>query len=388
MSIKIVPSHKDLHDHILFAQRNYIDAVTFVCIGSIHGNEQAGVKALQNVANAILSKNINLVGNLYALEGNRSAFKKGLRFQDKDLNRMWTNDQIEHIKSLEYFDSLEDKEQFELYSTIKKILTNHKGPFVFVDLHTTSADTVPFITISDSLNNREAASKFNLPIILGIEESLDGPLLTYINEFGHISLGFEAGQHNSKDAVLNCEAFIWLMMAQFGLVEKSQFPFLKYHTQLQVSTSKIGFYDITYRHALRPFHRFKMLEGFVNFDPLIKGQPLAIEANQKINSAFNGFIFMPLYQEQGEDGFFITNKISKFWLGFSTLVRTYNLHKLLPLLPGVRQDKNHDYTLIVNPRVATFLTTKIFHLFGYRKKVLRANKLHFIKRDRKISPFI
>ena len=91
---------------------------------------------------------------------------------------------------------------------------------------------------------------------------------------------------------------------------------------------------------------------------------------------------------QGDDGFFIAHKISKFWLRFSTLVRTYNLHRLLPLLPGVRQDKKHDHTLIVNPKVAAFLTDKIFHLFGYRKKVLRDHKLHFIKRDRKITPFI
>jgi hypothetical protein len=37
--------------------------------------------------------------------------------------------------------------------------------------------------------------------------------------------------------------------------------------------------------------------------------------------------------------------------------------------------------LFVNPKIAAFLTTKIFHLFGYRKKVLKADTWYFIKRD-------
>ena len=54
------------------------------------------------------------------------------------------------------------------------------------------------------------------------------------------------------------------------------------------------------------------------------------------------------------------------------------------LIPGVK--KASHYTLRVNPKMARFLTTKIFHLFGYRKRVKKGDRLYFTKRDRKISP--
>ena len=40
------------------------------------------------------------------------------------------------------------------------------------------------------------------PIVLGIEEYLQGPLLSYINTLGYVSLGFESGQHDNKQAIL------------------------------------------------------------------------------------------------------------------------------------------------------------------------------------------
>jgi hypothetical protein len=97
---------------------------------------------------------------------------------------------------------------------------------------------------------------------------------------------------------------------------------------------------------------------------------------------------MPLYQKKGDDGFFIITRISKFWLKASRLARKLHFHQLLKLLPGVKSKKRKPYTLIVNPRTARFLAIEIFHLFGYRKKVIKDDKFHFIKRDRKISEFI
>lgn len=97
---------------------------------------------------------------------------------------------------------------------------------------------------------------------------------------------------------------------------------------------------------------------------------------------------MPLYQELGEDGFFILQKISKFWLNASIVARKLKINQFLRLIPGVKKDPENNYTLIVNPKVARFMATPIFHLFGYRQQIYKDNKLHFIKRDRKISEFL
>ena len=155
----------------------------------------------------LLIKNLQQ-GNLYALSGNMNALKKGMRFEKVDLNRIWTHEHVQYIQTNADSFSSDVNEKIALYKIVKKLLYTEKGPFYFIDLHSTSAKTNPFITISDSINNRKFSSKFPVPIILGIEEYLEGPFLSFINEFGHIALGFEAGQHNDIQAVKCSKAFI------------------------------------------------------------------------------------------------------------------------------------------------------------------------------------
>jgi predicted deacylase len=358
---------------------------TVVFFGGIHGNEVAGVIALKKVMNQIKSESIPLNGNFYAIAGNLKAMEIGERFLDVDLNRIWTNSELEN-SALNLTKEYEERE--EVYQVIKGIIASNKGPFYFIDLHTTSAETKPFITISDSLNNRKFSKAFSIPTVLGIEEYLDGPLLTYINEFGHVALGFEAGEHYKESSVDNSIAFIWLALEASGCIDKKEikkYSFYKHY--LSLFRDKQEFYEINYKYAIEDGEQFIMNSGFSNFENIKVKQPLAISNNKTITAPNNGKIFMPLYQKQGDDGFFIISKISKFWLGLSVFVRRLKLYKLLSVLPGVRIDKENKYTLIVNPNKAKFLATEIFHLFGFRKKVVKNNMLYFIRRDRVTTNF-
>ena len=105
-----------------------------VFFGGIHGNETAGVFALHSVLNKINADDVK--GTVYGITGNIKALKKNQRFIEKDLNRIWT---LENLESLENKDTYhpEELEQIELYSILKNILNSHKGPFYFIDLHTT-----------------------------------------------------------------------------------------------------------------------------------------------------------------------------------------------------------------------------------------------------------
>tara|TARA_R110002073_G_scaffold101988_1_gene231636 strand:+ start:1659 stop:2840 length:1182 start_codon:yes stop_codon:yes gene_type:complete len=362
------------------------NAPTVICFGGIHGNERAGVYALIKVLKTIEKEKIPFLGNFYAISGNINALQKNIRFEDIDLNRIWSAKKIQIIDDFNKNIYKESFEQQEIYKQIKEIVKKDKGPFYFIDLHTTSSDTSPFITISDSLNNREFSSNFSIPTILGIEEYLDGPLLTFINEFGHISLGFEAGEHYKESSVDNCEAFIWLALKASGCVNELEIKKLSYYQHvLSLYKEKQEFYEINYKYEISKNEQFEMLFGFSNFESVVKGQELAISNSKKIRAAHSGKIFMPLYQKQGEDGFFIISLISKKWLVLSTLVRRLKMHYLLRSLPGIQQDKSNKHILIVNPKTARFLATEIFHLFGYRKKVIKDTKYYFIKRDRKVT---
>lgn len=366
---------------------NQKNGTTVIAFGGIHGNERAGVNALITVFKTIKEKKIPVFGNFYGIAGNLNALQKNIRFETVDLNRIWTNKNIQFLESNQAITN-EDKELKEIYLRIKHITQKHSGPFYFLDLHTTSAETQPFITISDSLNNRRFSSNFNIPTILGIEEFLDGPLLTYINEFGHVALGFEAGQHEAKNSVTNCESFLWMSLLAASIVYKSDLK--QVHNCaifLEKQPISQAFFEIDFKYTIKPTAHFAMLPDYQNFQKIKRNDVLAFSDQRPLRAPFSGRIFMPLYQDKGEDGFFIIRNISSFWLQVSKVFRKLKLDILLRILPGVKVSKTDNYTLIVNKKTAKFLAVEIFHLFGYRKKTLIGNKLYFTRRDRAISKF-
>lgn len=361
---------------------------TVVIFAGIHGNEKAGVKAVQRVIEKSWQENLKFRGNVHFILGNINALNKSIRFQDVDLNRIWKREYLDELKKEPRDNIAELRELDDIFSLIQKILQKERGPFYFIDLHTTSAPSVPFITISDSLNNRKFSSNFPIPVVLGIEEYLEGPLLTFINEFGHIALGFEGGSHYAESSVDNCEAFIWKALIHSKcLKQKHLSDFKSYDNVLSDLCCEYQFFEIIYKYRVNSNEEFKMKPGFENFEPINELDALARSDGQEILAPSSGRIFMPLYQNLGEDGFFILKKISKFWLKASIVARRLKINHFLRIIPGVKKDAENNYTLIVDPKVARYLTRPIFHLFGYRQQVLKDDKLHFIKRDRKISEF-
>ncbi len=383
---KISPNYYKQSDRILAKIEGVKNGPTVIIIAGIHGNESAGVEASKKVLHKIKEERIMFKGSLYVLLGNINGLNKGVRFEDVDLNRIWKKENLDAINNSSQPINNEVKEQIEIYKIIKDILKNEIGPFYFLDLHTTSASSVPFITISDSLNNRKFSSNFPVPVVLGIEEYLDGPLLTFINEYGHVALGFEGGEHYDEKSIDNCEAFIWKALVHSKcLSKKNIFNYKKYKNNLSKLCCKYDFFEINYRYILKKDEDFKMNLGFENFEKIKRNQQLALSNGVVIKAKENGRIFMPLYQELGEDGFFILQKISKFWLKTSMIARKLKINNFLRLIPGVEKAPENNYTLIVDPKIAKYLAKDIFHLFGYRKQIFKDEKYYFIKRDRKIT---
>lgn len=377
-------------DRIIGATKGKKGTPTLIFLAGIHGNETSGIFAIKKVINEIKTLSIPIQGNIYAISGNLNALKKGIRYEYEDLNRIWNHHQIRLINSTKNNNFTKDViEQIAIYKFVKKILTTKKGPFIFLDMHSTSSQTAPFITISDSINNRKFTKKIPVPVILGIEEHLDGTFLSYMNEFGHVALGFEAGQHDDLQAIKNCEAFIWLSIVNTGCIHKKN---VKMYTKSKemlknLYNLKHKFYEINYRYPINHTDVFLMHPNFVNFDPINKYQHLATNNKKSVFSPIKGLVFMPLNQKQGDDGFFIVTKISIIWLSLSRLLRKIKFYYFLRLLPGIRQYKHDENVLIVNRKTANKIALKVFHLLGYRKSVSKTSQCLFFKRDKKISPF-
>lgn len=62
-------------------------------------------------------------------------------------------------------------------------------------------------------------------------------------------------------------------------------------------------------HAIKKGDNFVMQPGYKNFQPVKKGEILATDKNGAISAQEDGLILMPLYQKQGNDGFFLVKMV-------------------------------------------------------------------------------
>ena len=343
---------------------------TVVFIAGMHGNEPSGVFALGEVLKTIEQNNIEIKGNFYAVVGNIKALEIGERYLDEDLNRIWTDDHIKDLNSKSDKDlSQEAIEQLEINHLLDDIINKKKGPLYFIDLHTTSSQTIPFTLVNDTLLNRRFVSQYPVPMILGIEEYLDGPLLSYINKLGYVAFGYESGQHDDLQSIEYHKAFIFLTLAYTKLVSKTDIDFLQFFKLLSnTSVYADDTYEIFDTHIIGKNEEFKMLPGFTNFQKIDKHQKLATCNGQDLEAPEDGHIFMPLYQSHGGEGYFIIRKIPRFFLGLSAVLRKIKMDRLITILPGVSVHPEKNETLLVNKKVARFFAKQFFHLLGYRSR--------------------
>jgi predicted deacylase len=356
---------------------------TILFFAGIHGNEPAGVMALKQVFEDLSKKENILRGTIYGLIGNLKALAKEKRYIDMDLNRLWTKANIKMISNKKVLLE-EEKELLELLDLLREIIKTEKGPFYFIDYHTTSSKTLPFITINDSMINRKFALQFPVPVVLGIEEFLEGPLLSYINQLGYVAVGFESGQHLDPEAVSNSVAFTYMTLVSAGVIGKMDLEnFGKYPFQLEkAATSVRDIFEVVHLHRITGVDVFKMLPGFESFQKINKGTHLATNNFLPVFSGYDGRLFMPLYQNQGSDGFFIIRKISALALKLSAFLRKIKIDNLFTLLPGVRWEHKDKEILRVDLKIAKFMAKPLFHLLGYRVRQLDGQYLRLYNREK------
>jgi len=331
-------------------------------VAGLHGNEPAGVEAVDRVLGRLQAVGMAR-GDLVALIGNRAALAQGSRFMDRDLNRGW----IEH--SLPAHPSAEDREQQELLAAVDEALGRSRGDGYLLDLHTTSGRGRPFSVFADTLRNRAFAQRFPSPLILGLEEHLEGTLIDFLSARGIVAVAFEGGEHTDPAAARNLEAAIWLALDALRLLPTALWSEVR-HARARLRLAGRGLpaaLEIRARHHFEPEDQFRMHPGFRSFDRVRKDQLLACDRNGEIRAPRSGLLLMPLYQQQGEDGFFIVVPVRRLWLSLSRLLRTMRLDRVVHRLPGIHQSPTHPDILLVNRRVARWYALEILHLLGFRR---------------------
>lgn len=359
----------------------------FVALGGVHGNEPAGLAAIERVLARL--PGLPLAGTFLGLAGNLRGLAAGRRYVDRDLNRRWTPENIARIVNAGGDEASEDRETLELLRVFVPLLRAARRPIVFIDLHSTSGKARPFSCMADVLRNRAIALALPVPVVLGLEEVIEDSMLGYLCDLGHVGVAIEGGQHDDPATVDCHESALLLMLVAAGALPEEAVPDLREHfARLAARTAGLpAVCEIRHRHVVRASDEpFVMEPGFENFQPLRKGQLVARDSGGPVAAREGGLMMLPRYQGQGDDGYFIAAPVSPAALGVSAALRRMRLDRLVPLLPGVSRHPERKDQFIADPRVARVAVTQVFHLFGYRHVRAYGERLVFSRRSPARAP--
>jgi succinylglutamate desuccinylase len=329
-----------------------------VAVGGIHGNEPAGAIALTRVVEKLDSAQLLVRGDVIALAGNIAALVAGQRFIDEDLNRRFGRRPFDESV-------VEDSQRRELLSALDDAFARARGPVVLIDLHTTSGDGAPFGVFADTMVSRNFARRFPVPLVLGLEEQVAGTLVDFVGLVGHAAVGFEGGQHQDPKSVDNLEAIVWMALAELELVSR---PAAAERRALENAVADAPrLLEVTYRHDIDAVDNFAMLPGFRSFQRVERGQIVADDVRGAVAAPDDGYLLMPLYQKQGNDGFFLVQKVWVFWLWLSAVLRYARAGRIVHWLPGVERVDGDNHRVLVTRHVARWYSLQFLHLLGFRR---------------------
>jgi succinylglutamate desuccinylase len=361
-----------------------------VVMAGIHGNEPAGLKAAERVIARLRVDEPTVRGELVVLRGNLAALAQSTRFVDEDLNRMWSPQRVAVLRARSRgpWRCVEDREQYELLGALEEVVDGSAAAHYFLDLHTSSADGPPFLTVGDTIRNRAFALRFPMPIILGLEEQVDGALLEFLNNSGFITLGVEAGRHDAESSIDRQEAVLWLALVYSGFLEVAAVPELaRYRGILErASRGMPRSVEVRRRHAINSEDGFSMEPGFANFQAVEKGCLLARDKHGLVLAPDGGRILLPLYHGKGNDGFFLARDVKPFWLLVSILMRRLRAGNLIRVLPGIRRHADNPDVLVMKGRMIRRYPLEMFFLLGFRKLRRAGDEIVLTRRHFDLKP--
>ena len=240
----------------------------FVTAG-IHGNEPSGVKALEEVFKQLEKSKPEMEGTLVGVSGNHKALNQNKRYIDEDLNRVWTEENIEQKKS----ETHEQKEMWEIIEILNQFPEKDFTKRYFLDCHTTSSASLPYVSVQVVNHNDKWAHNFPTFIVRGFSDIITGDIDHYLSRTGMTGFVFEAGQHEDKTSVENHEGVIWLALKEACKLDLSRIETYPecVNRFAEKNAPEQKTFELVHRHGLKDSDKFEMEPGYNNFQKIKKG---------------------------------------------------------------------------------------------------------------------
>ncbi|HMP28893.1 MAG TPA: succinylglutamate desuccinylase/aspartoacylase family protein [Saprospiraceae bacterium] len=284
-----------------------------IVVGGLHGNEMAGIHAIKQLYKMLLEENYKDASFLYkgrfvGIVGNITALLQKKRLLDLDLNRIWLENHNDIAFSSEY------KEMIAMQKMIYAFVNDHPKdhPIYIMDLHTTSSPRGIFAVCTNTEQSKNVTGRLHCPVIVNMTDQLHGSMIQYyathsIDERTIVSFAFEGGQHDDGASTSRLIAAMVNCMRSIGAVLPENVE--SHHDKVlrEYAHGLPKYCKITYIHQIEDGRLWKMKPGYYGFQEVHKGEVVAKYNGQEVKIPHDGLILMPLYQENGKEGFFIVN---------------------------------------------------------------------------------
>ena len=291
-----------------------IEGPLLICLGGIHGNEPAGVRAIQIVTTLLeneadVNPDFSFRGRLVGIIGNKSALRANQRYIAEDLNRILTPERLEQIHSRKARHQ-EESEIKELVTAINKEIEEYRPQkIVLLDIHSTSATGGIFVITSGDPESARIGATLHAPVILDFVHEVKGTTLGFFTKENLntdiVSVVFECGQHTDPlsvnraiAAIINCMRTIGCIRAE-DVENKHDLLLQEYAAGLPKVARLIEHYTIDAQRT------FRLVKEYQNFEQVSAGQVIAYSGNIPVTARQSGLILLPRLQDRGTDGFFI-----------------------------------------------------------------------------------
>jgi succinylglutamate desuccinylase len=293
-----------------------------ILFGAMHGNEQAGVKAIDLMmkmleVEPITNPAFEYKGKVIGLVGNLAAFKQQRRFIDKDLNRCWIRENVNRA-----FYPENDREMAELdeirsiiQHIFREIKTYRPDKVYVLDLHTTSSHGGIFTIVPEDGESITIGKALGAPVITQLTRGIAGTTMQYFTTENlgvpTVCFTFESGQHDDPLSVNRAIAAITNCMKIIGSIDGRHIENRHNALLVEYSQNLPKLCRLVTKHLIGPDDEFVMKEGYQNFQRVKKGEILGHDRKGVVKSPHNGMILMPLYQKLGGEGFFLVEEIKE-----------------------------------------------------------------------------
>lgn len=284
----------------------------FLIFGGIHGNEASGILAMYSIFNKLRAGNIPIRGKIAGIAGNLCALAENVRYCDENLNRAFLEEKVAKTATAAQLNA-EEQELKAITDQVKQLTADAEEVF-FIDCHSTSAESEPFISLNTGYpGSYDFVDGLPVNTVVGLEKELEGCLSEYYNKQGFHGFTFEGGQHEAVSTIRNHKAVIWLLLVKAGILDPQDAVEEISQAKKTLSANVAEgykYFSVTTSYIIDEGEQFVMEPSFVNLQTVIKGQLLAHSNERPIYAPCDGRILMPLYQKQGRHGYFFVNEIS------------------------------------------------------------------------------